>query len=116
MEGDNNPQRLGPLVVRQGWQSLTFTLFIDGLFLTEPSVIDHQAQTVEETIGDIVPGHTMPEAHDQHIDYIGYTGSRIAVFKDLVAHEHHNQAHKDKVSEPERQAHVPAIPEFLQIA
>ena len=58
----------------------------------------------------------MPEAHDQHIDQIGHTRSRIAVFKDLVAHEHHDQAHKDKVTEPEGQTHVPAIPEFLQIA
>ena len=67
---------------------------------------------MEKTIGDIVPGHTMPEAHDQHIDHIGPLEVVLRFLKTFLD-EHHDQAHKDKVSEPEGQAHVPAIPKFL---
>ena len=37
-------------------------------------------------------------------------------FENLVSHQNHNQTHKDKVTEPERQAHMPTIPKFFQVS
>ena len=39
---------------------------------------------LEKTVSDIVPGYSMPEAHYQHIDEIGYAGGDIAIVKDLL--------------------------------
>ena len=40
-------------------------------FLRIQSIIDNQSKPMEEPISDVVPGHPVPEAHDQHIDNIG---------------------------------------------
>ena len=55
----------------------------------------------------------MPEAHYQHVNQIGHTRGRVAVFKDLIAHQDHDQPHKDKITEPKGQTHVPAIPKLF---
>ncbi len=62
MEGDNNPQRQSTLL-SGGLAVLTLRSFIDGL--RSQASLTTKPRLVEETIGDIVPGHTMPEAYDQ---------------------------------------------------
>ena len=69
---------------------------------------------MKEPIGDVVPGHTMPKSHNQHIYNIGHTWGYIAILKDLLSGQHHDHSHKDKVTEPERQTHVPAIPKLFK--
>ena len=51
--------------------------------------------------------------HNQHNENIGYTWRSHCDFKDLLSGQHHGKSHKDKVTEPERRTHVPAIPNSL---
>ena len=62
---------------------------------------------MKESIGDVVPGHAMPKSHNQHIYNVGHTWGYIAIFKDLLSSQHHDHSHKDKVTEPEGQTHMP---------
>lgn len=68
---------------------------------------------MENSISHIIPGYTMPKAHDGHVDQISHSRGNVSVFKDLIAHQDHDYSHKDEVTEPEGQTHVPTIPKFL---
>ena len=57
---------------------------------------------MEETISDVVPSHSMPEAHDQHIDNVGNIRGGNPTLEDFIAHQYHHQTHKDEITEPER--------------
>ena len=85
------------------------------LLEAEPDVVDDDGQGVVETVGDVVPGQTVPDRHHHKVDQVGHLGKPVPVLDQALLHREEGEAHEDKVSEPEGQSHVPAIPEFLDV-
>ena len=102
IKGDKDPQSLGPTIVRYRIQSFCFSFFINRFFLSNPGIIDNHSKPMEEPISDRVPGHSMPEAHDQHINNVGNIWGRDPALEHFIAHQYHHETHKDKITEPER--------------
>ena len=85
MEGYHHAKQLNPAILRQGSFPCFFPFLIERFFLTNPGIIDDQAQSMKEAIGDVVPGHTVPKSHNQHIYNVGHTWGYIAILKDLLS-------------------------------
>src|SRR5271157_2291813 len=75
-----------------------------------------QQNAMVKTINNVVPGCAMPQSHQCHRDDISHVRRSITILEPFILQCGEDKAIVNVIAEPERQTHVPAIPEIADVS
>ena len=108
MEGDQD-RKSTPEITAVIEQTVAFVFFI------EPGG-DDQQEGVIETVDNVMPVCAVPETHQPHVEDVADVRSGLAALEPFPFVGGEDEAVINMIAEPERQAHVPAIPKIADVA
>jgi hypothetical protein len=69
-----------------------------------------------ETVNNVMPCRTMPQAHQAHRDDIADIRGSVTILEPFIFQRCEDEAIVNVITELERQAHMPAIPKVADVA